>query len=65
MLKYNRYIESDEVRSEHLRAHFNCSQPTVSAALHFKRNSMLARSIRVYAVNFLGCRIVDNLNLFI
>ena len=65
MKEYRRYISADEVQIEHLVAHYNCSKATVSRALSFKQNSMLARSIRTYAVNFLGCKLTDNLNLFL
>ena len=38
---------------ENLRSEFSTSECTISKALHFKCNSILARRIRVYAVNVL------------
>lgn len=65
METFKNYIKADEVQLKHLMAHFNCSQPTCSRALNFKSGSLMARSIRTYAVNFLGCQLTDNLNKFL
>lgn len=45
-------IASTEIRRA-LEEKFECSQTTISLALNFKRNNMLARRIRSYAVNTL------------
>ena len=65
MVNFRHYISADEVQTEHLTMHFNCSKKTVLRALNFEAHSLLARSIRAYAVNFLGCKLTDNLNQFL
>lgn len=45
-----------------LKEHFGCSEPTISDAIHFRYNSFLARSIRVYAVNYLKCAVFIHSN---
>lgn len=65
MVNFRHYISADEVQTEHLTTHFNCSKKTVSRALNFEVHSLLARSIRTYAVNFLGCKLTDNLSQFL
>lgn len=64
-MKRHYYIEADEVQRGHLKTHFNVAASTVLRALNYQNNSTLARSIRTYAVNFLGCRLNDNLSLYL
>ena len=54
-----KWIDADEVQRAVLREKCNCSADTVNKALAFKRNGPVARAVRTYAVNFLGCLIYD------
>lgn len=42
---------------------FAASPDTIYKALAFKRNGSLSRRIRVFAVNVLGCKIINEKNI--
>lgn len=42
---------------------FGASSDTIYKALSFKRNGSLSRRIRVFAVNVLGCSIINEKNI--
>lgn len=65
METFKNFIKADEVQKKHLVDHYHCSVRTIERALYFKSYSLMARSIRTYAVNFLGCQLTDNLNKFL
>ena len=40
-----------------LAEEFNAKRSLISKALHFSANSMVARKMRCYAINQLGCKV--------
>lgn len=65
MAARDRWIEADEVQRNVLQERFNCARDTVNKALLFQRHGPKSRSIRTFAVNFLGCLIRDNINRYL
>lgn len=58
-------IIADEVTKEVLCEKFSCTKDTVNKALSFRRDGSKSRSIRTYAVNFLGCYLEDNVSKYL
>ena len=47
----NNQIYITRAAREKIREKFQCTEQTISHALHFKNNSKLSREIRCYSVN--------------
>ena len=53
-----RRILATPKQCKEIERHFKCSQSLVYDALKYKKNGLLARKIRSYAINILKCPVV-------
>ena len=59
-MRAREYITAHAKQRKRLQEQFNCVHSMVTMSLDLTRNSIKARSIRVYAVNNLFCRLHIN-----
>lgn len=58
--KRHRYVEAPQDVRQLLQMKYRVSMSTVCRALNFRCTGPVAREIRVYAVNQLGCKIFED-----
>ena len=52
-----RVLATPQQRKE-IAKHIKCTQAAITLSLRFKRNGLLARKIRSYAINILKCQVI-------